>query len=153
MRMMILGSRSLILCAAIFVLSSVLGVAKDLFPGPVEADVVRVIDGDTFVAAAHIWPGQILTVSVRVRGIDAPEIRSRCAAEKAAGQKSRAALEDLLASGRIKIRNIGADKYFGRILADVMTADDVSVAEHLVARALARPYDGGRREGFCRDGD
>lgn len=124
--------------------------ARDMLPGPVEAEVVRVIDGDTFVATAHIWPGQTITVSVRIRGVDAPEVKSRCAAEKAAAQMSRAALEALIGGGTVKIRNISGDKYFGRVLADVTTAEEEPVAESLLARGLARPYDGGQRVSYCR---
>ena len=36
-----------------------LRVASAAFDGPVRADVVRVIDGDTFEAAARIWLGEI----------------------------------------------------------------------------------------------
>lgn len=124
--------------------------ARDVLPGPVEAEVIRVIDGDTFVATAHIWPGQTITVNVRIRGVDAPEVRSRCAAEKTAAQMSRAALEALIGGGTVKIRNISGDKYFGRVLADVTTAQEESVAESLLARALARPYGGGQRVNYCR---
>ena len=36
-------------------------------------DVVRTIDGDTFEARVHLWPGLDMTTRVRLRGIDAPE--------------------------------------------------------------------------------
>jgi endonuclease YncB( thermonuclease family) len=45
--------------------------------GPVEAIVVKVIDGDTFVADAAVWPGQTVRVNIRIRGIDAPEMKRR----------------------------------------------------------------------------
>ena len=47
--------------------------------GPVTARVIRIIDGDTIEVDAHPWPGHAVRVSVRLRGIDTPERRSRCA--------------------------------------------------------------------------
>lgn len=49
--------------------------AAEVVAGPVRADVVRVIDGDTLAVTAHIWVGQSLATSVRIRGIDTPELR------------------------------------------------------------------------------
>src|SRR6185312_332928 len=40
------------------------------------ADVLRVIDGDTFEARVHVWPGLDITTKVRLRGVDAPEMRA-----------------------------------------------------------------------------
>lgn len=121
----------------------------DEVAGPVEATVMRVIDGDTFVAQAHIWPGQTVSVSVRIRGIDAPEIHSRCAAEKAAGQRARMALQAMLRDTPVRISNIGGGKYYGRVLADVTTASGRQVGSTLVREALARVYAGGRRVHYC----
>lgn len=122
---------------------------KDVIAGPIEARVIRVVDGDTFLAEARIWPRQTIEVSVRIRGIDAPELRSRCAAEKAAAERSRAALEELIASGPVTISNVGGGKYYGRVLADVATKDGVQVATALLEKALVRVYRGGRRVRYC----
>ncbi len=116
--------------------------------GPVEARVVRVLDGDTILADAFVWPGQVVRVSVRIRGIDAPEIRSRCEAEKERGIAARAALEEILHEGTLHLTAIGGDKYFGRVLADVHAAER-DLAEEMLRRGLVRPYGGGRREQAC----
>jgi len=123
--------------------------AAELFAGPVEARVLRVIDGDTFLAEALVWPGHSVRVAVRIRGIDAPEMRSRCAAEKAAAREARAALAGLLGDGRVTVSNIGDAKYYGRVLADVADAEGRAVGPALLRLGLARPYDGGRRDAFC----
>ncbi|MDZ5699301.1 thermonuclease family protein [Chelativorans sp. M5D2P16] len=123
--------------------------AGETLRGPVEARVLRVIDGDTFVAEARIWPGQTVTVNVRLRGIDAPEIRTRCAVEKAAGLRSRDALERLIGGATVEIRNITGGKYYGRVLADVTTSQGESVGARLLERSLARAYEGGRRRSAC----
>lgn len=134
---------------ALVALGTLPGSAEEVLPGPVEARVVRVIDGDSFIATAHIWPGQTVTVNVRIRGIDAPEIRTRCAVEKAAARKSRDALEEMIGDSTVEIRNISGDKYFGRVLADVVTAQNRHVASDLLARTLARAYSGGTRISYC----
>ncbi len=121
---------------------------REMISGPVEARVVRVIDGDTFVAEAHVWPGQRITVSVRIRGVDAPEMRSRCAAEKAAARKARAVLDRLLAEGSVWISDISGGKYYGRVLADVTTEPGGDVASRLLDARLVAAYGGGRRVSF-----
>lgn len=122
--------------------------ARDEISGPVTATVVRVIDGDTFVAEAHVWPGEIVRVSVRIRGIDAPELHSRCPRERLAATEARDALAALLDKPPVKITNIGGGKYYGRVLADVET-EDGEVAPALLSRALVRFYSGGRRQPYC----
>lgn len=117
--------------------------------GPVEALVERVIDGDTFEAIAHVWPGHSVRVAVRIRGVDAPEIRSRCAAEREAAESARRALEEMLAGGPVLLGNIGGGKYYGRVLADVFAHDGRGAAEMLLAGGLARAYEGGKRAGWC----
>ncbi|WP_292898029.1 MULTISPECIES: thermonuclease family protein [unclassified Nitratireductor] len=121
---------------------------RETISGPVEARVVRVIDGDTFVAEAHVWPGQRITVSVRIRGVDAPEMRSRCAVEKAAAREARVALERLLAEGTVWISDISGGKYYGRVLADVVTEPGGDVASRLLDARLVAAYGGGRRVSF-----
>jgi endonuclease YncB( thermonuclease family) len=105
------------------------------FKGPVDATVVDVLDGDTFLAEAHVWPGQVIEINIRVRGIDAPEMKSRCEAERVAALKARDALADLVGES-VRISNIGSAKYYGRVLADVETPDGDRVAEHMLGRAL-----------------
>jgi endonuclease YncB( thermonuclease family) len=124
--------------------------AAETIPGPVEARVLRVIDGDSFVAEAHVWPGHNVTVNVRIRGIDAPEIKSRCASEREAAETARATLEALIAGGTVAMTRIGGGKYYGRVLADVTAHDGRRVAEAMIAQSHARPYAGGKRIAFCR---
>jgi endonuclease YncB( thermonuclease family) len=53
-------------------------IAGDLLEGPVTATVERVVDGDTLAVRAKIWIGHEIDVLVRLRGIDAPELRGDC---------------------------------------------------------------------------
>lgn len=113
------------------------------------ADVIRVVDGDTFEARVHIWPGVAVSTKVRLRGIDAPELGARCAEERVKAEAARAALARLLSGGAIRIAEVANDKYGGRVLADAATPRTPSVAAALVTAGLARPYSGGRRHSWC----
>lgn len=135
--------------ALCFSASAACGADRDLVRGPVEVRVEKVLDGDTFVGVAHVWPGHSVRVSVRIRGIDAPELKSRCAAERGAAETARRALEQLLAEAPVEISNIGGGKYYGRVLADVSVGDGRPAARVLLERGLARPYRGGKRGGWC----
>ena len=70
--------------------------ARDIIAGPIFADVVRVRDGDSVEVVAHVWPGHDVRVSIRLRGIDAPELRARCGPEKIKAIAARARLVQLL---------------------------------------------------------
>lgn len=124
-------------------------VAAEIFAGPVEARVLRIIDGDTFLAEAQVWPGHNVRTAVRIRGIDAPEMRSSCQAEKKAARRSRAVLARLIGDGPVMISAIGGAKYYGRVLADVADANGRPVAARMLGLGMARPYHGGKREAFC----
>jgi endonuclease YncB( thermonuclease family) len=120
--------------------------ARDEISGPVSAEIIRVVDGDTLLVEARPWPQQKMEVYVRIRGIDAPELKSKCEALRAAGQDARHALETMAAqSARIQLTRISGDKYFGRIVADVILSDGHSVADGLLLAGLVRSYDGGRK--------
>lgn len=119
------------------------------FKGPVMASVVQVIDGDTFLADAHIWPGQSIRINIRIRGIDAPEMKSRCRGERAAALRARAALSGMIGQATVSISNIGSAKYYGRVLADVETETGETVRTALLDRQFVRPYAGGKRQGWC----
>ena len=123
--------------------------AAGTFDGPVEATVVEILDGDTFLADAQVWPGHSVRVNIRIRGIDAPEMKARCAVEKAAALRAREALTLIVGDGRVSISNIGGAKYYGRVLADVATQDGQAVAAILLGEELVRAYAGGRRESWC----
>lgn len=114
--------------------------------GPVSAEIVSVIDGDTILVDASPWPQQTIEVYVRLRGIDAPELHSKCAAVRQQAERAQAALEEMIpATGEVQLTRISGDKYFGRILADVTTADGHNPAETLLSAGYAVSYNGGRK--------
>jgi endonuclease YncB( thermonuclease family) len=113
------------------------------------ADVLRVLDGDTFEARVRVWPGIEITTKVRLRGIDAPEMKARCPEERTKAEAARDALRALLAEGDVAVARVGFDKYGGRVLADAATRATPDVGNALLIKGLARPYSGGHRESWC----
>lgn len=118
-------------------------------PGPVEARVRTVIDGDTVLVAARIWLGQRVVIRVRLAGIDAPELRGRCAAETARGRAARDRLQKLLVSRQVTLRDVRYGKYAGRVIARLFAEDGTEASTVLLKEGLARRYRRGRRRGWC----
>ena len=112
-------------------------------------DVIRTVDGDTFEARVHLSPGLDLNTRVRLRGIDAPELKASCPEELQMAEAASAALRGLLGEGEVRIFNIGPDKYGGRVVADVATKKTGNVSAALLAAGHARSYRGGHRNGWC----
>lgn len=121
----------------------------EILSGPVEADVIRVVDGDTLALRARIWIGLDLVVNARIRGIDTPELNGKCDREKAAAIAARATLEAIVRDSGVQLRRIENDKYAGRVVADVVTSDGTELGPAMIESGLARPYDGGSRDPWC----
>lgn len=116
-----------------------------IFPGPYEAELVDVIDGDTLDLRVAIWPGIIADYAVRVRGVDAPEIRrASCEGERAAGEKARDWIQGIYGPDtRIQLRDVSYDPFSGRVVADVRrwrTDRWLSLAAELTSRDLAQRW-------------
>lgn len=121
--------------------------AAETIAGPIAAEVVRVLDGDTLAVRARLWPGIVAEELVRLRGLDTPELRGKCPAEKEAAQRARQALAGL-AGPVVTLEAVERDKY-GRILARVISADGRDVAALMIASGYAREYVGAARQGWC----
>ncbi|RJF89633.1 nuclease [Oleomonas cavernae] len=121
----------------------------DAMPGPFTADVLEVVDGDTLEVRVMIWLGQEVVTRVRLVGIDTPELRGDCDDEKRKAAAARDLLARLVAGGTVTLRDVRYDKYGGRVLALVSTADGRALTDQLIAAGLARPYDGKARVGWC----
>lgn len=91
-----------------------------LYPDVKVSRLLRVIDGDTF--ACDINEHSAIAgknISIRLRGINTPELRSRNPEERKSANLEKQRLSDLLNNACvIELRNIDRDKYF-RIDADV----------------------------------
>ena len=152
--------------------------AGDRLMGPLRAQVISVLDGDTLEVRVHIWLGQDIRTRVRLAGIDAPELKGKCDRERDLARRARAyilARLDPAASGAatgaasgavtgaatgpttgaaagvgaVRLWEVRYGKYAGRVLARVETPDGTDLGQGLVAAGLARPYDGRRRASWC----
>jgi len=121
----------------------------DLLPGPVPAEVVEVVDGDTLRVRAQVWIDLELETLVRLRGIDTPELRGKCEAEKAQARAAKDALARLAADGPVALTQVEYEKYAGRVLADIAGSSGQDLAQAMIAAGHARAYAGGERQGWC----
>ena len=88
------------------------------FHGPARGDVERVVDGDTVKVRVGVWIDQELLVSVRIAGVDAPELfRPKCAAEKEKARAAKMFVEEFIANGAVTLKDIKRGKYAGRVVA------------------------------------
>ena len=117
--------------------------------GPVEARVTKVRDGDTVEVEAFIWPMQTVHVAVRLKGIDAPEHRGKCPAEKHAATVATDRLAALIGKGTVSLYDISGGKYYGRVLARIGTDGEKDLSRTLLKEGLVAPYKGGKRRDWC----
>jgi endonuclease YncB( thermonuclease family) len=107
--------------------------------------VIKVYDGDTFTLAAQLPYNSTITYrfSIRLNGIDSPEIKSTFAVEKQLAIVSKDALSNLIMDKIVSLKNISIEKY-GRILADVYL-DELHVNKWMIANGYAIKYTGGTK--------
>lgn len=132
--------------------------AKAASYGPYDMDAVAAIDGDTIRGNTHVFPGFISTFSVRLAGIDTPELHSaggrvvpEC--EKVLARNAMRFVNDwLLANEPIRISQVKADKYKLRVDAlvtgktgQVTLNAALLVAGHARASAANQP-----RQPWCQ---
>ena len=123
--------------------------ANDSIPGPVQAKVERVVDGDTVVVRARVWLDQEVVTHVRLRGLDTPEMHGKCADERQMAQDAKQFLEDHIGGQTITLSDVSFDKYGGRVLANAKTEDGRVVSEWVIAEGLGRSYGGHKRGSWC----
>jgi len=90
--------------------------ARESLSGPVPATVLRVIDGDSLVVRVTIWLGQELETTVRLLGVDTPELRGACGEERDLVTRSRAFTSGMAGTGaKISLSDIQLGKFAGRV--------------------------------------
>jgi micrococcal nuclease len=121
-------------------------------------------DGDT-CKPSEIWSHlgttrlpRIMVASIRLRGIDTPEMRGSCALERCLAQRGKETLGQFVLSGatsrRRRIIECGHDKYF-RYLCDILDDDGLRASDAMVGSGLATPWNGrgGRPLDWCQPPD
>ena len=108
---------------------------------------VRNYDGDTITVNINDVHSLLGTsISVRVAGIDTPEIKTKNKCEKRKAILARDLVKNLLADAdRIDLINIKRGKYF-RIVADVIINGSTNIKNVLLKKGLAYEYDGGKKQ-------
>lgn len=108
--------------------------------------VVKVYDGDTITIASKMPydNSPMYRFSVRLNGIDTPEIKGKTEDEKKMALEARNKLSELIMNKRVVLKNVSTEKY-GRILADVYLDDTIHINQWLVDNRYAVKYDGGTK--------
>lgn len=109
--------------------------------------VIKVYDADTITIASKMPYNESLLyrLSVRLNGLDAPEIKGKGVEEeeKEAAKVAREFVSNLVLNKYVRLENIASEKY-GRILADVYIGD-VHLNGLLLKERYAVKYDGGTK--------
>ena len=108
--------------------------------------VVKVYDGDTITIASKLpcQDSPLYRFSVRLAGIDCPEIKGKLATERKCAVLAKAEVSKLCLGKQVTLQNVGTEKY-GRILANVYTPDGLHINQYMLEKRLAVAYDGGRK--------
>ena len=109
--------------------------------------VIKVYDADTITIATRLPfnDSPLYRLSVRLNGIDAPEIKGKDISneEKEAAIIARDVVSKMILHKDVVLKNIQTEKY-GRVLADVYI-DNINLNEYLITHKYAVKYDGGTK--------
>jgi micrococcal nuclease len=110
--------------------------------------VIKVYDGDTVTVGSRITGTNIVyRFSVRLAGIDTPEMTSKNNLEKERAIFVRDRLHDLVFGKIVLLKNLSTEKY-GRILADIYL-DDLHINKYMIDNKYAYEYNGGKKQAFA----
>ena len=108
--------------------------------------VIKVYDGDTITIATKLPHdgSPIYRFSVRINGIDCPEMKTQDHNERTCANIAKQKVCNMIFNKVVHLKNVKLEKY-GRILADVYL-QDISVGDMLCKCNLAVKYDGGTKK-------
>lgn len=107
--------------------------------------VIKVYDGDSITIAAKPYDNYpIYRFSVRLNGIDTPELRTSNENEKKHAILARDALHNKIYDKIVELKNVESEKY-GRLLADIYLGEE-NINEWLITQNFAVKYDGGTKQ-------
>lgn len=106
--------------------------------------VIKVYDGDTITIATQIYNDKTLyRFSVRLNGIDCPEMKTNNNNEKTVAIMAKNRVTEMIYRKNITLKNVKKEKY-GRLLADVYH-NNICINNVLLKERLAVKYDGGTK--------
>ena len=111
--------------------------------------VVKVYDGDTITIATKlpIIPldkQPVYRFSVRLNGIDTPEMKGSDDEEKECARRAKEFMIENVMNKQVKLEDVQLEKY-GRLLATVISPDNKNMNELMVQKRYAVKYDGGTK--------
>lgn len=108
--------------------------------------VIKVYDGDTITIASKLpyKSSPLYRWSVRIKGIDCPEMKTKNKNEKIVAEIAQCKLANMILHKHVKLENVSNDKY-GRVLADVVYRK-TSIGEFMIKNRLAVEYFGKTKE-------
>ena len=124
--------------------------AKDKsFGNATVLEITSMYDGDTFRANIKGFPAVIGEhMSIRINGIDTPELRGKCDKEKQLARLAKQfTVGRLRAANSVVLKNIKRGKYF-RLIADVYL-DGVNLGDQLIKQGHAVKYKGNTKQTWC----
>ena len=106
---------------------------------------VNVYDGDTITVAARFPQviGKLYRFSVRLNGIDTPEIKGHSQAEKEAAKEAKQYLSDKILNQNVVLKSVTLEKY-GRLLAEVYYQGE-HLNQAMIKEKYAVAYEGGTK--------
>lgn len=111
----------------------------------VRGRLFRIHDGDSFRALIE-HHGDIICLTIRLMGIDCPEISARPGTfERELAEQAKSMVKTLAEDKLVTLTLLGNGKYGGRVLAGVELADGRDLTTVLITAGLAFPYDGGKK--------
>lgn len=108
--------------------------------------VIKVYDGDTITIASRVpglYNSPIYKFSVRLNGIDSPEMKGKNEEEKEIALKARDALSGRIMGEEVRLENVQTEKY-GRLLCDVYLGY-CHLNKWMIDERYALEYDGGTK--------
>ena len=116
------------------------------FVPPVDKGVcIKVYDGDTITVATRLpfVDSPLYRFSVRLNGIDTPEIKGKDENEKKIAVMARDSLSSRILNKEVILKNVALEKY-GRLLADVY-CDGTHFNQWMIDQRFAVEYSGGTK--------
>lgn len=112
----------------------------------IKAKVIDVYDGDT-CKVIYRYGTKPIKISIRIQGIDTPEIKTPNKYEKEAAIKIRDLVRKKILGKILYIKLIKWDKYGGRVVGDVfLSGKKNNLSNFLLSKNLAKPYTGNKKD-------
>lgn len=113
-------------------------------------DGIYVLDGDTILTIRDVGDNRFSVAAIRIKGVDAPEIRSKNELEQKAGrlvaQVTRQWCYSSMQNGNeLEVIEYPGGKYHGTAMGDLVNSEGDLLSEFLLVNRMVSPYSGGTK--------